>query len=247
MEPYKLPALFLIGDSTVRNGRGDGRNGQWGWGEPIAAFFDNTKIRVINRALGGLSSRTYLTLGNWDRVLAMLEPGDVVMIQFGHNDNGPVNDTFRARGTIKGAGEETEEIDNLLTKKHEVVHTYGWYLKKFIADARAEGATPIVCSLVPRKIWKDGKVVREDYARWTADAARSENAAFIDLNEIIARRYEELGPEKVDALFADPHTHTTLAGAELNAASVIEGLRSLTNNPLAPYFSLQRAESVVNR
>jgi lysophospholipase L1-like esterase len=145
--------------------RGDGAGGQWGWGEPIAALFDRTKINVVNRAVGGLSSRTYLSGGQWERALALLKPGDFVVMQFGHNDEGAVNDTFRARGSIKGLGEESEEIDNLLTKKHEVVHSFGWYLRKFIADARAKGATPIVCSLVPRKIWKDGKIARnaEDY------------------------------------------------------------------------------------
>jgi hypothetical protein len=58
-----LPTLFLIGDSTVRNGRGDGSNGQWGWGEPLVDHFDSSKINVVNRAVGGLSSRTYLHPG----------------------------------------------------------------------------------------------------------------------------------------------------------------------------------------
>jgi hypothetical protein len=49
-----LPTLFLIGDSTVRNGQGDGANGQWGWGEPLVGYFDTAKINVVNRALGGL-------------------------------------------------------------------------------------------------------------------------------------------------------------------------------------------------
>jgi len=239
----KLPTLFLIGDSTVRNGRGDGANGQWGWGEPLAAFFDKTKINAVNRALGGRSSRTYLTQGHWDRVLALLKPGDFVVVQFGHNDGGAINDTSRARGTIKGIGEETQEIDNLLTKQHEVVHTYGWYLRKFIADAKARGAVPIVCSPVPRKIWKDGKIVRDDHAKWAAEVAKAEGAAFVDLNEIIARKYEELGPEKVEPLFADEHTHTTLAGAELNAACVISGLKGLKGNPLSAHFSQKAAAS----
>ena len=142
----KLPTLFLIGDSTVRNGQGDGGGGQWGWGEPVVEYFDAAKINVVNRAVGGLSSRTYLTGGHWDRVLAMLKPGDFVMMQFGHNDDGAINDNSRARGTIKGTGNESQEIDNILTKKHETVYSFGWYLRKFIADARAKGATPIVCS-----------------------------------------------------------------------------------------------------
>jgi len=240
-----LPSLFLIGDSTVRNGRGDGAGGQWGWGEPIVDYFDAAKINVVNRAMGGLSSRTYLTQNHWERVLAMLKPGDIVMMQFGHNDDGPLDDAARARGTIKGVGGESQEIDNPITKQHEVVHSYGWYLKKFIADARAKGAQPIVCSLVPRKIWKDGKIERnlQDYAGWAAAVAKSEGAPFVDLNEIIARVYDALGEAKVEPLFGDPHTHTSRVGAELNAECVIAGLKALTQDPLAQSFS-EKARSV---
>jgi lysophospholipase L1-like esterase len=233
-----IPTLFLIGDSTVRNGQGTGSNGQWGWGEPIADLFDQTKIHVRNMALGGTSSRTFLTGGNWDKVMAELKPGDFVIMQFGHNDNGPLDDTSRARGTIKGAGGETQEIDNPITKKHEVVHTYGWYLRKYISDTKAKGATPIVCSLIPRKIWKDGKIERgrNGYGGWAEAVAREEGVAFVDLNGIIADRYDAMGPEKVEAMFADPHTHTSRAGAELNARCVVEGLKRLSPNPLAAYI-----------
>jgi lysophospholipase L1-like esterase len=235
----KLPSLFLIGDSTVRNGRGDGANGQWGWGDLIGPYFDSSKINVVNRAVGGLSSRTYLTGTYWESVAAWLRPGDFVMMQFGHNDSGPLDDAGRARGTISGVGDEAREIDNPITHQHEVVHTYGWYLRRFIVDSRVRGAIPIVCSPVPRKIWKDGKVVRgsDSYAKWAADVARSEGAAFVDLNEIVARRYETLGPEKVIPLFGDEHTHTSLKGAELNAACVIAGLKALESNPLRAYLS----------
>ncbi len=234
----ELPTLFLIGDSTVRNGRGDGADGQWGWGDFIGAYFDATKIEIVNRAVGGLSSRTFFTQGSWERVLAMIKKGDFVIMQFGHNDNAAINDASRARGTLRGTGEETEEIENLLTAKHEVVHTYGWYLRKFIADARAKGATPLVCSLVPRKTWKDGKIARsqDSYASWAEAVAKSEGVPFIDLNEMIARRYDELGSEKVNTLFADEHTHTSAAGAELNASVVVEGLKRLGENPLAAYL-----------
>ena len=238
-----LPSLFLIGDSTVRNGQGDGSNGQWGWGEPLAAYFDQAKINVVNRAVGGLSSRTYFN-NQWNDTKAMIKAGDVVIMQFGHNDASPVNDDSRARGTLRGAGEETEAIDNALTKKHEVVHTYGWYLRQFIADIKAKGATPIVCSPIPRKSFTDGKTNRnaETYGGWAAEVARAEQVPFINLNEIIARKYDEMGPEKVEKLFGDAHTHTNLTGAELNAASVVAGLKALPNNPLAPYFSAKAAQ-----
>jgi lysophospholipase L1-like esterase len=234
-----LPSLYLVGDSTVRNGRGDGANGQWGWGEPLSDFFDPAKINVVNRALGGRSSRTYITEGRWDELLAMLKPGDFVVFQFGHNDSGPLDDTSRARGTLPGVGDESKEIFNPITRKQEVVHTYGWYMHKYVADTLAKGAVPIVCSPIPRKIWKDGKVVRnaENYGGWAREVAAQAKVAFVDLNEIIGRRYDALGEAQVEPLFADPHTHTSRAGAELNAEAVVEGLKALPGNPLAPYLS----------
>ena len=74
-----------------------------------------------------------------------MKAGDFVLIQFGHNDGGPINDSSRARGSLPGLGEETQEIDNQVTGKHEVVHTFGWYMRKFIADTRAKGRRPSSC------------------------------------------------------------------------------------------------------
>ena len=67
--------------------------------------------------------------------------------------------------------------------------------------------------------------------------AEQEHVGFIDLNEIIARKYDALGEAAVESLFADPHTHTSRAGAELNAECVIAGLKALPNDPVAAYFS----------
>jgi hypothetical protein len=110
-----------------------------------------------------------------------------------------------------------------------VVHSYGWYLRRFIREAKAAGVTPIVCSPVPRKVWKDGKISRssDSYAGWAEKVAAEEAVAFIPLNERVAQRYDAMGPEKVDAMFADPHTHTSLAGAQLNASIVIDALKTL--------------------
>jgi lysophospholipase L1-like esterase len=229
-----LPTLFLIGDSTVRNGRGDGAGGQWGWGDRLGPFFNPAKINIVNRAVGGLSSRTFLTQAYWERVLGLLKPGDFVIMQFGHNDSGLLNDISRARGTIQGTGDETQEIDNALTKQRETVHSFGWYLRKYIRDTKAQGATPIVCSPIPRKIWKDGRIVRstDSHAGWARTAAAAESVGFVDLNELIAAHYDELGLEAVNALFADEHTHTTLAGAELNAKIAASALGMLPENPL---------------
>jgi rhamnogalacturonan acetylesterase len=230
-----LPTLFIIGDSTVNNSS----EGLQGWGDPIAGLFDQTKIKVVNRARGGRSSRTFQTEGLWDQVLKEMKPGDFVLMQFGHNDGGAVNDDSRARGSLRGTGEQTEEIDNLLTKKHEVVHTYGWYMRKFVRDTKAKGATPIVVSQVPRNIWTDGKVERVagTYGGWAAEVAKSQKAFFIDLNEIVAKQYDALGPDKLSKeYFLTDHTHTTPVGARLNAESVIVGLKTLKDCPLNKYI-----------
>jgi lysophospholipase L1-like esterase len=234
-----LPTLFFVGDSTVRNGQGTGTGGQWGWGDFMAPFFDTNRLNVVNRALGGTSSRTYYR-DQWPRTLVLVKAGDFVIMQFGHNDGGAVNDTSRARGTIKGVGDETQEVDNLITKQHETVHSFGWYEKQMITETRAKGATPMVCSLIPRNTWKGGQAARNknDYAGWAGQAAIAEQAPFLDINEIIAREYDQLGQEQVKPLFivgAGPHT--SRAGAETNAACVISALKGLKTNPVARYFS----------
>src|SRR5438132_399854 len=163
----------------------------------------------------------------------------VGLIQFGHNDGGAINDASRARGSLPGTGEETQEIDNLLTKQHEVVHSYGWYMRKMIVDTKAKGATPIVLSLTVRNIWKDGHVERGPgkFGRWAAEVASSQQVTFIDVTTLIADKYEELGEEKVRELFATDHTHTNPAGAELNASSVVIGLKMLKDKPVNRYLS----------
>jgi rhamnogalacturonan acetylesterase len=231
-----LPTLFLVGDSTMKNGT----PGQRGWGEEMAQFFDPHAINVVNQAIGGRSSRTFQSEGRWDGVVAMLKKGDYVIIQFGHNDPGPVNDNLRARGSIKGTGEETQEIDNLLTHKHEVVHSYGWYMRKYVADVKAAGATPIVFSLVPRNSWKDGKVVRSsgnNYGGWSQQISQATETTFVDHNEIIAEGLDALGQEKAAALFADGKLHTTAAGAVLNARFAVSGLKALPGDPFEKYLS----------
>jgi predicted metalloprotease with PDZ domain/lysophospholipase L1-like esterase len=233
LEPTgRLPTLFLIGDSTVNNGT----KGQQGWGTPLAGLFDPATIKVENRARGGRSSRTYLTEGLWDQVLARLQPGDFVLVQFGHNDGGSLTDK-RGRASLKGAGEETREVI-AATGTKEIVHTYGWYLRKYAAATRARGATLVVLSPVPRNIWKGEGVARAatDYGKWAAQAAKAEGALFLDLNEFVARRYEALGRTKVDALFGGDHTHTNAAGARLTAAALAEGLRGLEGCSLSRYL-----------
>jgi beta-galactosidase len=242
----KLPTLFLVGDSTIKNSTDKGDGGLWGWGHFIGEFFDKSRINVQNRALGGRSSRSYQTEGLWDKVLSDMKPGDFVMVQLGTNDGGSLNQG-RARASLKGNGEETQEVELQATGKKEVVHSYGWYMRKYAADAKAKGATPIILSIVPRNMWTDGKVNRasKDYGKWAAEAANDGGALFIDLNEIVAKHYESDGQDKVKAEYftAADHTHTTEAGAKLTAKCVIEGLKELKDCALLNYLSPEAVHS----
>ena len=228
------PTLYIIGDSTVRNTN----RPQCGWGEMIGELLDTTKISISNQAMAGRSTRTFIKEKRWEKVLSTLKKGDYVIMQFGHNE-GSKPDTSRAgyRGVLRGTGDETVSL-TWKDSSVEVVHTYGWYLRKFIREARERGATPIVCSMIPRNQWTDGKVrlADKDFGKWAKEIAESEGVAFVDLNSITAEKYNAMGPDEVAKLFYKDHTHTNEEGAKINAASVAEGLRLLKNNSLAAYL-----------
>ena len=77
----------------------------WGWGSVIHELFDTERISVENHAKAGRSARTYLDEGRWDKIYHALQPGDFVLIQFGHNDAGDIN-TGKARAELPGSGNE---------------------------------------------------------------------------------------------------------------------------------------------
>lgn len=238
----KLPTLWLIGDSTVRNGTsGDnGPTGQWGWGAPITAYFDLKKINVVNRAFGGTSSRSFYNGFFWKDLQPRIKKGDFVILQFGANDNGGA----KGKGGLGGIGDETA------MNGEETVHSFGWYLKQFVSETRSQGGAPIICSLTPRKGWSaDGKKFNRDtakHAAWAEQIAKETSTPFIPLYDFIATTYEKLGPEKVEALFVPSpkeNLHTGWDGAVVNAGCVISGLKALPADPLEKFLS-PRAQSV---
>ena len=120
------PVLFLIGNSTMRNGTmGNGSNGQWGWGFYANKYFDGRKISVENQALGGMSTRNFYT-DLWPAVREALKPGDWVIVSIGHNDHADFFDAKRARGVIDGVAEDTMIVGyNLRKQVPDTVYSYG--------------------------------------------------------------------------------------------------------------------------
>ncbi|KQT33890.1 lysophospholipase [Chryseobacterium sp. Leaf405] len=231
------PVLYIIGDSTVQNGSGKGSDSLWGWGSFMNLYFNTDKIEIQNHAKGGRSSRTFITEGRWDSIMKTIKKGDYILMQFGHNDGGELADTLRARGSIKGIGEETKDIYNPIRKVNETVYTYGYYMRKYANEAKSKGAIPIIVSPVPRnKFDGKGKIEKDQYGIWAQEVAKQTGAYFLDLNTMVIEKYEKMGAEKVNAFFPKDHTHTNEAGAILNAELVTKGIKQLKGCELKNYI-----------
>ena len=220
------PVMFLVGNSTMRNGTlGNGNNGQWGWGYYFPKYFDANRITVENQALGGMSTRTFYT-DLWPAIRQALKPGDWVIVSIGHNDNGEFFDQRRARAVIPGVDMDTCYIGfNQRTQRQDTVYSYGNYLRRYIREIRQKGANPVLMSLTPRNAFDDkGKVVRKPQTEWAAYVAATEGVPFVDLNEISGKALDSFSRWKLQYHFFGDNIHTSKFGAELNAHSAYLGI-----------------------
>lgn len=229
-----MPVLFIVGDSTVHNAA----PGLVGWGDVVSNFFDGTKIQVENWAKPGRSTRTFISQGWWGQILAHSKPGDFVVIQMGHNDSSPINDTNRSRGTLPGIGTETTNLINGLTHQPETVQTYGGYLRKYISDAREKNLTPILCTPVSRLPQPGKELDTTRYSAWAREVAVAEKVPLIDLNQRALEKWARKSvPEIRTNYFATTDTtHFNRTGAELNAACVVDGIRALDDCALKSFL-----------
>lgn len=191
----KITTIYLIGDSTVADYSLEKeyqtkRFPQVGWGQVLQPFFQkdslkqlknilgNAKeVKIDDRAKGGRSTRTFFQEGRWASVYKTLQKGDVVMMQFGHND---------------ASEEKTERYVN--------IEGYKEFLRLFINQTREKGATPIVLTPVARNYpWKDGKLnnTHGDYPQAAKDVAKELNVMLIDLNELSMAFFTSKGQEYV--------------------------------------------------
>ena len=226
------PVLFLIGNSTMRNGTlGNGNNGQWGWGYFFPKYFDAEKITVENQALGGMSTRTFYT-DLWPAIRQELKPGDWVIVSIGHNDYGEFFDQKRARAVIPGVDMDTCYIGfNQRTQRQDTAYSYGRYLHQYISEIRQKGAHPILMSLTPRNAYDEkGRIVRKPQTEWAAYIAATEGVPFVDLNDISGKELDSFSRWKVDYHFLGDKIHTSKFGAEMNAHSAYLGIVQ-SNNP----------------
>jgi lysophospholipase L1-like esterase len=135
----KLPTLFIAGDSTSATGDPAHR----GWAAVLVDYFDTSKINLANRAQGGINFPNFYTQ-RWPGIVEAMKPGDFDVVELGHNG-----------GHLDGMGDQTREQPGRNGGPAQVVHTYGWYTRKFVTDAKAKGATPIVSSTSIRNVWEN--------------------------------------------------------------------------------------------
>ena len=214
--------IHLAGDSTVAP-TDDGANSGHaelpllGWGDELARFTDEA---VLNRAIGGATTKSFREEGHWEKVTAHLKPGDTVVIQFGHNDQ----------------------------KEPEELAAEGGYRKRlaeFVAEVRAVQARPLLATSVERRMF-DAGVLRYSHGPYPAvvrSLGRELDVPVIDLQVFTRWHYTSLGEAASAALFVhgaaairgvavDPalakdNTHFTTAGAEAVARFVAEALHVL--------------------
>ena len=249
-----VPTLFLCGDSTM-DSRPNSKEplinnfrARIGWGGAVIPYFDLSRINIENHAKGGTSTRSFMNEGFWQAILPKLKAGDYVILEFGHNDSSEL-DGPTGRGTLKGNGDDIKQVVNK-SGANEIVHTYGWYLKKFISDTQAKKAIPIILSPVPRNYWKDKTTfnpVMADYSHDAKEIADNARLQYIDLNEALAAQYAPMGQDAVTKSFFTnlDKTHTSPAGAKNVASVFVQELRKtdcplkgfLLQNPAIPDIS----------
>ncbi len=195
-----------------------------GWGDALAPLF-KPEVEVVNLGKGGRSTKSYRTEGAWDA--ALKQKATHILIQFGHNDQ-------------PGKGPERET---------DPKSTYPENLARFVDEARAAGAEPIlITSLVRRVFDKDNVHLRVDlepYAEAVKKVGAEKKVLVLDLHARSKEQIEKLGPEGCKVLDADrkeakpgeggDKTHLCAKGAELTAPLVAEELRRVGSN-LAPYL-----------
>ncbi len=163
--------MIIIGDSTVCDYPEKSPNR--GWGQFIQERFKSEDVTVINHAAAGRSTKTFIKEGRWKKALD--DKPDYVLIQFGHNDS---------------HGPDKPESTDAATD-------YKQYLRRYIDEARAADATPIlVTPMVRRTFDPDGKLIDAlaPYASAMEEVGSEKQAAVIDLHASSKRLVEQLGP-----------------------------------------------------
>lgn len=235
----EVVTYFLIGDSTMADypsydedymGK---RYPMTGWGQVFQPLMTKENLRDINispsdsvkvdnRARGGRSTRTFFEEGRWSSVYKTMKSGDVVLMQFGHND----------------AAENKPE-------RYVSVEGYKEYLRLFISQTQEKGAKPVLITPVNRNYpWKENKLGNSHgvYHQAVLEVANETGVPLIDLTRLSMELFSAKGQDYVTQFFfmnlpagkyaaypegLEDNTHFQPEGAEAVAKMVFEALKSI--------------------
>ncbi len=248
--PQKKITIFLCGDSTMADKPLTKDNRERGWGMYFNRFF-NDKVRVENHAVNGRSTKSFRTLGHWQKVIDKVQSGDYVIIEFGHNDS-KVDDTARY------ANPETDFRTNLA---------------RYVEEVRSKGGKPVLYTAISRRKFEDGKLV-DTHGRYldaTREVAAQLQVPMVDLYDSTANWLRKLGEEGSYGMFMNwapgetlsapkgrtDNTHLNITSAPMIAKMAAEGLlkvcpeltvyrtqdvASLHHSSLASYFAPRQSK-----
>lgn len=204
--PSPPRTLFIIGDSTAAIFPAS--DARVGWGAVLGAELAN--VQVNDAARSGRSSKSFFDEGHFREVEAALAPGDLLLIQFGHND---------------------EKDDP--ARHTDATTTFRDNLRRYINAARAHGATPILLTPISRRRFDGARVAPShgDYPNGTRAVAAETQTPLIDMTQKTEQLLESFGPVASEQLFAPgDNTHLSPQGAQAVARLVVAGLRDLGFN-----------------
>lgn len=199
----RVAKILLAGDSLVAER--DASTEQKGWGQCLAAALGGD-VQVSNHAVGGESTRSFINSGKWDGLLSNILVGDVVLVQFMHNDKNKSPDTHAT----------------------DPATTYRDNLNKFITDVRdREGVPVLVVSPLTRIFDGNGLPKRSlgDFPAAMRAVATETSTPLIDCEEWSYQWLSTLGYEGSDEYFMEDDTHFTGKGAEAVATFIASELK----------------------
>ncbi|KAH8678461.1 GDSL-like Lipase/Acylhydrolase [Xylariales sp. PMI_506] len=224
--PRATPTVYLCGDSTMaKGGAGDGDTD--GWGQYLSQY---TSLTVVNEAIAGRSARSYWEEGRFATVAGLATAGDIVVIEFGHNDGGTPTSDDNGRSDCPGDGTETCISD----ATGETVYTFVFYVIQAAKLMLAKGATVILSSQTPDNPWETGVFVWSPprfvgYQLVATDALDSSSVTFVDHFQAVSDAFEDLGDAAVNAFYPNDHTHTSPTGANVVAEAFAEAVAKKFN------------------
>jgi lysophospholipase L1-like esterase len=215
-ERVNVPTIFLLGDSTVCDQSKEPYNS---WGQMFTRWF-KPEVAIANHGESGETYRDSIGRRRLDKILSLMQPGDWLIMQFGHNDQKQI--------ASNSGGPFT---------------TYKAEIKRHVEGVRARGGVPILVSPMERRGFDEHGKVRSsllEYADATRQSARELGVAFIDLNAMSKQLYEALGPEKSALGFAAPggkvdNTHHNNFGSYELAKCIVQSIRD-QKLPLAKFI-----------